>query len=176
MQQAKPNKASEVPECPSCKVEKNLLEKRVLCLEKQLNERTVVQKWVTQYCTWKEQTVLFCAMRGPDAGGSGFVKLVTRWLRSVVLKNAAPHKTFMGDTNFLRISEIADHDPLCLDMLPVHFLGHLMHAMQVVGLRHPEWEAKGRAWEAYSDLCNFLHINPETVQQMNMRLKDEPAD
>ena len=134
---------------------------------------TVVQEWVSSHCTWKEQTVLFCALRGTDANGSHDLKSLTRWLRKTVLKNAAPDKTFMQETEPLDIDTIANKRPLGLDMLPVHFFGHLLHAFEVVGYRHPIEETRSYASSTYLKLCIYLHVEPENQSSMTERLRDE---
>jgi len=135
--------------------------------------KSVLKEWVTIHCTWKEQTVLLCAIRGPDAGGSPQLKAWTRWIRSVVLNNAAPHKTFMRAERVTPILKLAEESPLVFDMLPVHFLGHLMHALEVIGYRHHSQSIANDAREGYRQLCEYLHLTPETKQQMEDRLKDE---
>ncbi len=98
---------------------------------------------------------------------------MTRWIRRTSLNNAAPHKTFMRDEGFPRVKDVAEDTPIAFDMLPVHFLGHLMHALEVIGYRHPHSPTARDAWEAYCDLCEYLHLNPESEEQMLNRLKDE---
>lgn len=132
----------------------------------------VFQEWL-ECLTWKEQTVLVLGLRGPDAGGSRDVKLIIRWLRSVVLKNAAPKKTFMGETDFRQVNEIVDDSPLAFDMLPVHFFGHLLHTVEVIAYRHPDQCIRNTALNTYIELCEFMHINQETDSEMTERLKDE---
>jgi hypothetical protein len=134
---------------------------------------SVVRSWVIDHCTWKEQTVLLCAMRGPDAGGSPEIKAVVRWLRRTVLQNAAPVKTFMEAVAWPRFADLTAARPLAPDTLPVHYLGHLMRACQVIGYRHPEPKIAGRAESAYVDLCKFLHVEPETPKSTTLRLADE---
>ena len=133
----------------------------------------VVKEWLAE-CSWKEQTVVLCALRGTDTSGSPELKAMTRWIRRVALHNAAPRKTFMREEPFLRIKEAAETRPLIFDMLPVHFLGHLTHAFEVIGYRHPEKAVGEQAITAYYDLCEYLHVNPESGEQMALRLKDEP--
>jgi hypothetical protein len=134
---------------------------------------SVVQSWVTTCCTWKEQTVLFCALRGPDNNGSPELKSWTRWIRSIVLQNAAPNKTFMQRGDTWGIAALAYQRPLVFDMLPVHFLTHFMHALQVIGCRHPDSDVTTVALTAYGELCEYLHVRPELDQQMTARLQDE---
>lgn len=141
---------------------------------------SVVQPWVNEL-SWKEQTVLFCALRGPDAGGTKILKGWTRFIRKTVLENAAPKKTFMQNDPIPDIYMIAMTEPLALDMLPVHYLGHLMHALQVIAYRHPASADKSDpnrapgeiARDAYLQLCDYLHVQRETLADMTIRLADE---
>jgi|SRR6185295_865856 len=133
---------------------------------------SVLQNWL-ELCTWKEQTVLLCALRGTDAAGTPELKAWVRWLRSIILKNAAPNKTFMKPELLTHFEVIAAYTPLCLDMLPVHYLTHLMHALQVIANRHPLLDISKRAYRAYHDLVNYLHLKPESSEEMFIRLKDE---
>ncbi|GJM05331.1 MAG: hypothetical protein DHS20C09_13220 [marine bacterium B5-7] len=132
----------------------------------------VLNPWM-ESMTWKEQTVLLTALRGPDIGGTAEVKLMVRWIRSIVLRNAAPSKTFMRETNFKSVQDIAEEKPLAFDMLPIHYITHLMHAFQVIGVRHPEPSISTRAKHVYEDFCIYLHTNPETDSEMTLRLQDE---
>lgn len=136
-------------------------------------KKSAVKSWLSTI-SWKQQTVLFCALRGPDIGGSPEVKLMVRWIRSVVLENAAPGKTFMKETEFPDIAQLAEEKPLVFDMLPTHFMGHLLHAFQVIGNSvFIEKAHSKKAKKAYLDLCDYLHVNPESLHQMTDRLADE---
>lgn len=138
-----------------------------------MRRRCVVRLWLLENCSWKEQTVILCALRGADSAGSPEIKAITRWIRRTVLENAAPNKTFMRDEGFPSLADLAEKSPLVLDMLPVHFLSHLMHAMQVIGERHPDVDIAERASKAYRDLCDYLHLVPESSEAMDNRLADE---
>ena len=132
----------------------------------------VLKDWLKNL-TFKEQTVLLCILRGTDSGGSDEIKSWIRLIRRTVLKNAAPNKTFMRKEDVSRFLYIEKHNPLILDMLPVHFLSHLMHAVEIIGYKHPDNDTRDFFWLAYRDLCDYMHINPETREQMNNRLNDE---
>jgi hypothetical protein len=133
---------------------------------------SVIRDWVCRL-SWKEQTVLLVALRGPDLGGSRELKTAIRWIRAIVLKNAAPQKTFMKEVDFPKLADLAEEQPLVFDMLSVHFITHLMHAMQVIGYRHPNQSVAEKALGAYLNLCQYLHLNPESNKQMTSRLVDE---
>ena len=133
---------------------------------------SVLQPWMEEL-SWKEQTVILCALRGSDSHGSPDMKAITRWIRRVALKNAAPSQTFMRDEGFPEIYEIAEKRPLILDMLHVHFLSHMMHALQVIGYRHPDAVVANRACHAYYQICEYLHVGAELNAAMRLRLRDE---
>ena len=130
---------------------------------------SVLQDWVGEI-SMKEQTVILCGLRGPDAGGSDEVKALVRWIRRTVLKSADPGHGFMSTTGSPDIREF-EGTPF-LERLPVHYLGHLIHAFEVIGYRHPDVLEAGPALSAYIDLCDFLHVNAETIEQMTDRLRD----
>lgn len=136
-------------------------------------KKSVARNWLEDGCSWKEQTVLFCCMRGPDCGGSPEIKAWVRWIRAIVLHNAAPRKTFMEKVILKPIEQIAIDNPLAFDMLPVHFFGHFLHALQVIGYRHPINTIATTAERAYLQLCEYLHVYPEYPEAMGIRLEDE---
>ncbi len=132
----------------------------------------VMQDWLFAL-TLKEQTVLLLSLRGSDIGATVEVKSLTRWIRSIVLRNAAPDKTFMKRTYFGRIIDMAEANPPAFDMLSVHVFGHLMHAFEIIGYKHPDTVVRAKALQAYLDLCEYMHVNPETEVEMSARLSDE---
>lgn len=126
----------------------------------------VIQAWVFEL-PWKEQTVMLLALRGCDNSAKHDAgKEVTRAMRGVVLHNA--NKV----TSFIR------PDLHMLDMdrcegLPVHWMMHTIHAAEVIGYRHPDMDTR-RAWHAwYLDAIHKLHVQPESMEAMQLRLKGE---
>jgi hypothetical protein len=139
-----------------------------------MNDKLVVQKWVYEKCSWMEQTVIFCGLRGVDFAGNSKLKAYTRWFRRIVLKNANPKKTFMQKEKLYSIKSIANNSPLILDMLPVHYLTHLLHTFQVIAYRHPDKKIMQFARKQYNDLVDYLHLSIETNEKMTKRLGDRP--
>jgi hypothetical protein len=131
---------------------------------------SVLQDWLADRCSWKEQTVVLCALRGPDTGSAPELKAWTRWLRQVALRNADPAHPFMVTSLPELPSAIR---PVLIDMLSVHYLSHLMHALEVVAYRHPDPEIHHYAQKAYVALCAFLHVTPENYDEMRQRLRDK---
>lgn len=111
---------------------------------------------------------MLLALRGCDTVAKhGPGKDVTRALRRVVLKNAMKvSESFM--VNDKPVPPALDQG--AVDGAPHHWLMHLIHAAEIVGYRHPDDELR-RAWRAwYEDACAQLHMNPETQEQMRLRL------
>lgn len=133
-----------------------------------------VQPWVA-FLPWKQQGTLFVALRGPDTGGTELTKPIVRWLRMLVLRNAAPHRAFAhpSKTHWKTVEEIVTENPYAFDYLPIHFFSHLKNALEVVGYSHPDDKIRARAHAGYVDLCKYLHDTPETREEMLERLKDE---
>ena len=137
-----------------------------------MNE-SVVQDWVAQHCSWKEQTVLFCSLRGPDIGGSQDIKEWVRFIRRTTLKNADGSTSFMMPSDPPRIFDIGEKYPRVFDGMTLHTISHFMHGLQVIAYKHPDTHLSGVAEQAYKDLCEYLHVRPELLNDMVERLKDK---
>lgn len=132
--------------------------------------RSVVKEWLTS-CTLKQQTVLLSATRGCDNVPKEDVsKKFVRKLRRVVLIDASPlGGSFMkSDLTGIEYNAFLKQP----DIYSVHWLFHFLHAVEIVGYKHPD--AKLRAWfdKLYTDMCGMLHVNPETAAQCDARLAD----
>lgn len=60
-----------------------------------------------------------------------------------------------------------------LDAIPHHFQLHLLHAIEILGYKHPE--PRVRAWwmQTYFRLVHDMHLWPETEEQLDRRLGDD---
>ncbi len=154
----------------------------------------VTQPW-THALSMMQQTVLLTAVRGPDGLPKyGGVKMLLRWYRRCILLSAIDGKvlsdpiepnggSFTGPS--LAYPDTEDCDPWEdlmdgivsnylreLDAIPHHFQLHLMHAVQIVGYKHPD--ARIRAWWArvYLRLVHDMHLFPEPEAALDRRLGD----
>lgn len=58
-----------------------------------------------------------------------------------------------------------------VDAYPLHFYMHLVHAAEVIGYKYPE-TLVAQCWTGfYYKACENFHMNPETMAQMDSRLK-----
>jgi hypothetical protein len=145
-------------------------------MPKQQQNESVLHDWVTGL-TFQMQALLLTAMRGPDASNKyNAAKAIIRYLRGVVIKpagewNGKNNNDFMwGDYDqfAFHVREFwKDHD-----QYPHHFIMHLVHCAQVVGIKHPDTDIS-YAWTTfYLDAADAFHMNGETEDQLDRRLND----
>lgn len=156
--------------------------------------RSVIQDWVNDL-PMMQQTVLLTAARGPDGLPKYHAtKWLLRWYRRCILLSALDGMTignpwFQGGGSFTGPS--ADRDRIgrggtwqlqmdervteylrALDEVPHHFQLHLMHAIEILGYKHPDEDI--RLWwnSVYIRLVRDMHLWPETKDQLDHRLGD----
>lgn len=154
----------------------------------------VLQGWVSDL-PMMQQTVLLTAVRGPDGLPKYHsTKFVLRWYRRCILLSAMDGKVLtdpadMGGGSFTGPSAPVDCDILwcepmddrvtdylrSLDEVPHHFQMHLMHAVEILGYKHPD--DRIRAWwhGVYLRLVHDMHLWPESEKQLDARLGDDRA-
>jgi len=59
-----------------------------------------------------------------------------------------------------------------VDELPHHFQLHLMHAAQIIGAHHTDYQIRKWWKDFYLMIVNDAHLHPETDDEMNTRLSD----
>lgn len=57
--------------------------------------------------------------------------------------------------------------------LPQHWYSHAMHALEVIGYRHPNENTAEHAQYLYRHMVHNMHLNPETREQMIERLSED---
>lgn len=151
-----------------------------------MSERRSVQpEWCRERLTLQQQSVLFCAVRGPDGIAKTHpCKDVQRAYRGTVLVAARYGRTlrwgeaadsFMGLADLAddaRWAEVVDRFYETVDDLPHHFLMHLLHAAEIIAYRHPDGRFRDAWWLFYRAGCDSLHLPPESREAMDARLSD----
>ena len=131
---------------------------------------SVLLDWVMELPI-RMQSVLMAATRGPDNFRYPGVKVINRWIRARLFHDADPTNPFIvkaGDPHPLEILEQLEHE---LQYTSVHYFGHLIHAIQIIGYQHPEAETRALATQLYAELCQrVLHLPPESEEGMDYRL------
>lgn len=141
--------------------------------DKSLGDGFVVKEWI-QDLTWKQQTVLLTAIRGCDNRPiNDPVKPIIQEYRSIILYDAAPTEEssdgFMNQYTDEELDNFLNH----VDEYPVHWFTHFMHAVEIIGYKHPNNEIKNRWNKLYTKLCeDGLKVSTEDENQLDERLKD----
>lgn len=133
---------------------------------------SVLQSWV-ETIPWKQQSILFSGLRGPDDQNCRAVKKVTKWMRAVSQNNADPLKGYMQVTGLPAPIEGGDLDTE-LERLPVHFVHHFADALRVIACHHPD----PMTWSYAESIHNFIaeelfHFIPEAREVFLHRHRDK---
>ena len=133
---------------------------------------SVVHDWLSKL-TFKKQTVLLTAIRGCDGiGKHDPSKKFIRKYRSVILHNAVPNDP---ESMFMIVNITKDEIyefTKQMDHYPMHWLFHFIHAVEIIGYKHPD--NLTRFWwnDLYKGMVDALHLKPESENEMDERLKD----
>lgn len=132
---------------------------------------SVVQDWLS-VLPWKQQSILFSGLRGPDAPNIPNIKIVNRWLRTVSQFNADPSKDYMKQSALPEPLDVCSE----LEFLPCHYVHHFADALAVVAYGHPEQEVAEYAASLHYRIAEeVFHFLPESREIFNLRHRDKPS-
>ncbi|WP_293006885.1 hypothetical protein [Nitrosomonas sp.] len=159
------------------------------------NPKSALQDWVTNLPIM-QQSVLMSAIRGPDGIAKKHkCKPLIRWFRRCILLSAfegiaidnpyhpgggsftgpscrLPVSAF-GHTWLDSIRDIESDFVDSRDELPFHYILHFIHAIEIVGYKHPDKMISMYWLELYSRLVIAMHLREESIEDMNFRLSDD---
>ena len=102
-------------------------------------------------------------------------KPIVRALRYAMMNPADPRE--VGMPSAFMSPRITDDEVTAFiknwDQYPIHFVQHLMHACQVVGVKHPEIHARNVFMDIYLAMVHKLHLEPESDETMHDRLTED---
>ena len=123
-----------------------------------------------------QQGVLLAGVRGCDGiHKEGPFKVLNRGLRATFIKSAKTKGSFNArrPTKEKIWKSVEEFCESYIDEVPMHFVTHLMHAAEVVAYSHPSGYV-GHVWlGVYVEIVRRLHLNLETEQEFQARLKDD---
>lgn len=137
--------------------------------------RSVLQDWVMEL-PLREQGTLLTAVRGcddqPKQPLDSAARRLTAWIRWCFMNPADPREVDIPGAFLLSRcpDDIKGSD---LGHLPQHWYSHVMHALEVIGYRHPRMDVSFDAQAMYERLVLNLHLRIETRQQMIERLGED---
>jgi len=135
-----------------------------------------LRKWFLDL-PWMQQGVLLSSFRNCDGYRSeGPHKILIRGLRAACIKSARTNGSYNArrpnrKTLLLCVEQFVECH---FDHMPIHFVSHLMHAAEVLAYKHPDLEIRNIWMQIYSRIVEVLHLNLESWEQFEERLKDDP--
>lgn len=142
--------------------------------------RSVLQDWV-MHLPMREQGVLLTAVRGCDAepkvwdGGDVVdtsARRLTAFVRWCFMNPADPREVDIPGA-FFQSRPPRPFKPSAFGHLPLHWYSHVMHALQVVSVRHTSADVRNTAGDYYTAMVYSLHLRPESGDAMVERLSED---
>ena len=145
-----------------------------LNMTRRAGDLSILRPWVATL-TLQAQGVLLSALRGPDgAHKDGPAKAIGRAMRATLVHNAkevGPDDVYMGDGTGMCTPDEVDRFFEGVDVLPLHWYHHFVHAAEIVGRTHPNDEIR-QFWSGfYERAVEKLHLAPEPVDVLLHRLR-----
>lgn len=132
--------------------------------------KSVVQDWLSTIYMQQQSAVLTC-LRGCDGyHNNDLSKKLVKKIRSLAL-NCVKNAKSDFISNDISLDEVQLISKDC-DKYPVHFYMHLVFACEVIGYKHPDKNVRNFFYESYCILVKALHLNIETEEECDERLKD----
>ncbi len=125
----------------------------------------IQQDWISNL-PQRQQEIVKYSLKGPPTTRPTSVKDVITWLRSIA--SDSPVKN-MEDLPRPSIEKFE----MDLQYCTMNYYSHLMHTMEIIGYNHPEENTRDIALGYYAAMVEFLHLNPETKEELNSRLEDK---
>lgn len=137
---------------------------------------SVLQDWV-MVLPLREQGTLLTAVRGCDLTPKEPLDSVERhlsaWIRCCFMNPADPREVGYEPGAFFQPSPPPNFRPSQLGHYPLHWVIHVMHAIEVIAYRHPNFDIANEAFVIYRKMARSLHLNLETKEQMVARLSED---
>lgn len=141
---------------------------------------SVLQDWVMEL-PLREQGTLLTAVRGCDDEpklwtARGVAESPGRRLTAYIrwcFMNPADEREVDIPGAFFQSKPPENFKPSEFGHLPQHWYSHVMHALEVIGYRHPSQGVQIRAKALYFEMVGNLHLNPEMMMRMVERLGED---
>ena len=125
----------------------------------------------------REQGTLIVALRGCDSAPKFPLdspeRRITAAIRYAVCIPADQREVDSEPGAFMTAHIPNDVKPSHFEHYPQHWVGHIIHACEVLGYRHPDtWQA-AQWFKLYEGFCRSLHLPTEHPQDMKERLSED---
>lgn len=141
---------------------------------------SVLQDWVMDL-PLREQGTLLTAVRGCDDEPKQWTsrgvaespgRRLTAFIRCCFMNPADVREVDIRGA-FFQSSPPDPFKPSEFGHLPQHWYAHAMHALEVIGYRHPNEDTAELALQLYGDMVDNMHLRMEARQDMIRRLSED---
>lgn len=143
--------------------------------------QSVLQDWVMEL-PLREQGTLLTVVRGCDTEAKQWTstgvayspgRRLTAFIRCCFMVPADAREIDVVEGAFMMSTPPHNFKPSEFGHLPEHWYAHVMHALEIIGYRHPNIKIAHNAMWLYDKMVHNLHLNPETKEQMIERLSED---
>ncbi len=143
--------------------------------------KSVLQNWVMELPLREQGTLLTC-VRGCDDEPKSWTstgvsyspgRRLTAFIRWCFMVPADAREVDSQEGAFMMSEPPNNFKPSEFGHLPQHWYSHAMHALEVIGYRHPDTKVANLAYGLYASMVFNLHLEPETKRQMITRLSED---
>lgn len=143
--------------------------------------RSVLQDWVMELPLREQGTLLTC-VRGCDVEPKTWTRTgvayspgrrLTAFIRWCFMVPADPREVDSQEGAFMMSSPPSPFKPSEFGHLPQHWYSHAMHALEVIGYRHPVYNVRDVAMRMYQDMVYNMHLAIEPKDHMIERLSED---
>jgi hypothetical protein len=130
----------------------------------------------------REQGTLLTSVRGCDdepktwsSRGVAYSpgRRLTAFIRWCFMNPADPREVDFEEGAFFQSKPPYPFKPSEFGHLPQHWYSHAMHALEVIGYRHPDDDVRITAFKLYCEMVWNLHLNLEHMSQFEARLSED---
>lgn len=143
--------------------------------------KSVLQDWVMEL-PLREQGTLMTAVRGCDAEPKQWTstgvsyspgRRLTAFIRWCFMNPADIREVDSQEGAFMMSTPPHPFKASEFGHLPQHWYSHAMHALEVIGYRHPEPKIGWTALRMYEKMFSNMHLRGETKERMIERLSED---
>jgi len=142
---------------------------------------SVLQEWVMSL-PLREQGTMLTAVRGCDTEPKQWTqrgvsyspgRRLTAFIRYCFMVPADVREVDSQEGAFMMSQPPEPFKPSEFGHLPQHWYSHAMHALEVIGYRHPDIHTRYKAHKLYRSMVDNLHLPHEQLEQMEKRLSED---
>lgn len=137
---------------------------------------SVLKDWVSNL-PLREQGTLLTAIRGCDLTPKypldSIERNLTAFVRCAVMNPFDEREIDREAGCFMQSNIQDDWKASAFGHYPLHYVMHLVHALEIIAYRCPDIDFMRQALVAYNKFVTSFHLNPETIEEMTERLGED---